>query len=70
MGYVDEQIKRPDYNSEFEMPYYKWEADLHVTGNQELTDNAQGYFFEGFRGLASFTKVPNENRLMHVQIKK
>jgi hypothetical protein len=67
---MDEQVKTSDYDKEYEMPYYAWEANLLERGNDEPVDNAQGYHLEFFKGFASFARAPNENKLMHIQIKK
>jgi hypothetical protein len=68
--FIDNEKKNPDYDNEYEMPYYHWEARLHQTGNDELIDNSQGYFFEFFRGFANFNRAINENKLQHIQLKK
>ena len=70
MNYLDSTTKNNNYDKEYEMPYYHWEAELSVKGNDEPADPGQGYFFEGFKGLANLSRAPNENRLSHIQIKK
>jgi hypothetical protein len=67
---MDEQSKTSDYNKEFELPYYHWESELDVKGNEAPLDSTQGFFIDGFRAFLTPYRVPNDERLMHIRMKR
>ena len=67
---MDNQSKTSDYNSEFELPYYHWESELNYKGNLIPIDPTQGFHLDSFRGFFTYTNVPDEERLLHIRMKK
>ncbi len=68
--FIEEQSKTSDYNKEFELPYYHWESNLDVTGNEAQADGTQGFFISGFLGTHTTTRVPNDDKLFHLRMKR
>jgi hypothetical protein len=60
----------PTIAPQYELPYYKWEADLDFNGRGEDSDATGSWIATGWRGFYTVTGVPNENYLMHVRMKK
>ena len=57
-------------NTTYDQPYYRWENELHVNGNNMGCDSTQSVMNPGFRPAHQLQFVPNEPRLVHVGIKK
>lgn len=58
------------YNIDYEMPYYKYEADLDHTGNDMELESTGSWVFAGFRGQYSLREAPDEKYLTHERMKK
>ena len=59
-----------NYNKEYEMPYYNWEAHLSTLGNEEEYEQSGGYIYIGFRGIHNFRAPPGEKYLTHERMRK
>ena len=68
--FIEDQSKTSDYNSEFELPYYNWEVQLDRKGNEVQADGTQGFFISGFLGTHTVTRVPNDDKLYHIRMKR
>ena len=69
--YVNHHYKPTgSYNKDYEMPYYKWEADLDYVGNPEEYESSGANIYIGFRGQWNFRAVPDENYLTHERMRK
>ena len=57
---------------DYEMPYYRWEADLDHNGNKNEDDGVQATFFKGFKGFLSLAELtPDENKnMVHERMRK
>jgi len=69
--YVNSQYSPTgNYNKEYEMPYYKWEADLDQNGNEEEFESSASFVYIGFRGMYNFRAPPDEKYLLHERMRK
>ncbi len=59
-----------DYNKDYEMPYYKWEADLDQNGNEQELESTGSWKMHGFRGIQMFREAPDEKHLTHERMRK
>lgn len=63
-------VSKESHGKEYELPYYKWEADLDHNGNEMMAESTGSWVSMGWKGFYSFSKVPGDNFLMHVRMKK
>ncbi len=59
-----------DYTKDYEMPYYKWEADLSANGNEEEFEQTGSFLYIGFRGMHNLRAPPEEKYLTHERMRK
>lgn len=64
-------VDRTGHGKEYEMPYYKWESNLDITGNDLDVEATGSWQTVGWRGFMSYTRLPNEeNYMTHKRLKK
>lgn len=63
-------ITKEGHGQEYELPYYKWEADLDFNGNGIMAESTGSWVSNGWKGFYTLTRVPTDNNLMHVRMKK
>lgn len=59
-----------EFNKEYEMPYYKWEADLDNHGHDPEYEQTGSFFYGGWRGQYTMRRVPDDDHLSHERMKK
>jgi hypothetical protein len=59
-----------EFNKEYEMPYYNWEAKLSLYGNEEEFEQTGGFIYIGFRGPHNFRAPPEEKYITHERMRK